>query len=43
MNLYTLVIVTFVIFMAVNVIIGLRGRSHAKTTSDFLKIGRAHV
>ena len=36
MNLYTLVIVTFVIFMAVNVIIGLRGRSHAKTTSDFL-------
>ena len=36
MNLYTLVIVTFVIFMAVNVIIGLRGRSHAQTTSDFL-------
>lgn len=36
MNLYTLVIVTFVIFMAINIMIGLRGRAHAKTTSDFL-------
>ena len=36
MNLTTLIIVTFVIFMAINVIIGLRGRSHASTTKDFL-------
>lgn len=36
MNLYTLIIVTFVIFMAINIIIGLRGRSHASTTKDFL-------
>ena len=36
MSLYTLIIVTFVIFMAINVIIGLRGRKHASTTKDFL-------
>lgn len=36
MNLTTLIIITFVIFMAINVIIGLRGRSHASTTKDFL-------
>ena len=36
MSLYTLIIVAFVIFMAINVIIGLRGRKHASTTKDFL-------
>lgn len=36
MSLYTLIIVTFIIFMAINVIIGLRGRKHASTTKDFL-------
>lgn len=36
MNLTTLIIITFVIFMAINIIIGLRGRSHASTTKDFL-------
>ncbi len=35
MNL-TLIIISFVIFMAINVIIGLRGRAHASTTKDFL-------
>ena len=33
MSLYTLIIVAFVIFMAINVIIGLRGRKHASTGS----------
>lgn len=36
MSLYTLIIVTFIIFMAINVIIGLRGRKHASTTKEFL-------
>lgn len=36
MDLYTLIILTFVIFMVINVVIGLRGRSHASTTKDFL-------
>lgn len=36
MSLYTLIIVTFIVFMAINVIIGLRGRKHASTTKDFL-------
>lgn len=36
MDLTTLIIITFVIFMAINVAIGLRGRSHASTTKDFL-------
>ena len=35
MNL-TWIIISFVIFMAVNIIIGLRGRAHASTTRDFL-------
>ena len=32
----SLIILSFVLFMAVNVIIGLRGRAHASTTRDFL-------
>lgn len=36
MNLTTLIIITFVIFMAINILIGLQGRSHASTTKDFL-------
>ncbi|MDO4493969.1 MAG: sodium:solute symporter family protein [Clostridia bacterium] len=35
MNL-TLVLICFAVFMAINVVIGLMGRSHAKTTKDFL-------
>lgn len=33
MSLYTLIIVTFIIFMAINVIIGLRGRKCDVTRS----------
>ncbi len=36
MSLNTVIIITFVIFMAINVWIGLRGREHASTTQDFL-------
>lgn len=43
MSLYTLIIVTFVIFMAINVIIGLRGRKHAskgtKSTDSVTQYG----
>lgn len=35
MNL-TLILICFAVFMAINVVIGLMGRSHAKTTKDFL-------
>lgn len=31
MSLYTLIIVTFIVFMAINVIIGLRGRKCSAT------------
>lgn len=36
MTLITLTIIMFVVFMAINVAIGLYGRSHARTTRDFL-------
>ncbi|MBE6989660.1 MAG: sodium:solute symporter family protein [Ruminococcaceae bacterium] len=36
MDLTLIIIITFVIFMAINIIIGLRGRAHASTTKDFL-------
>lgn len=36
MNLLTIIIICFIVFMGINVWIGLQGRSHAKTTNDFL-------
>ena len=36
MSMFTITLITFVIFMVINVLIGLRGRSHATTTKDFL-------